>query len=232
MAASTLPTADVLPVQRKATFAFRLARAVVAPLFHLAFRIRVEGRRNVPSQGPYIAIANHLNWPDPWLLLLTLPTEPRVHFLANPENLLKHRLHWFVVRQVGGYIPVDLKHHQGPELFEHVDRCLERGGALGIFPEAAYGPAEGELQPAWKKGFAHFAVRSGVPIIPIAISGTKDLWLRKSITLRIGEPVPTAGGDVDAIQAIARESLEELLPEYVEPRGRKPLRRFLTRLLY
>jgi 1-acyl-sn-glycerol-3-phosphate acyltransferase len=71
-----------------------------------------------------------------------------------------------------------------------------------------------------------------VPIVPIAISGTKDLWLRKSITLRIGEPVPTAGGDVDAIQAIARESLEELLPEYVEPRGRKPLRRFLTRLLY
>jgi 1-acyl-sn-glycerol-3-phosphate acyltransferase len=232
MTASMLPTADVLPVQRRATFAFRLARAVVGPVFHLVFRIRVDGLSNVPRDRPYIAIANHLNWPDPWLLLLTLPTEPRVHFLANPENLIKHRLHWFVVRQVGGYIPVDLKHHQGIELFDHVDRCLERGGALGIFPEAAYGPVEGELQATWKKGFAHFAVRSGTPIVPVAISGTKDLWLRKSIRLRIGEPIPTGGADVDAMQALARETLQELLPEYIEPRGRKPLRRFLTRLLY
>lgn len=232
MAAPPLPSADVLPVQREATVAFRVAWAVVGPLFRLVFRIRVEGRQNVPRDRPYIAIANHLNWPDPWLLLLTLPVEPRVHFLANPENLIQHRVHWFFVRQVGGYIPVDLKHHQGPELFEHVDRCLERGGALGIFPEAAYGPTEGRLQATFKKGFAHFAVRAGTPIIPVAISGTKDLWLGKTIRIRIGEPIETAGRDSGSVHEQARRRLQELLPEYVEPSGPKPLRRFLTRLLY
>jgi 1-acyl-sn-glycerol-3-phosphate acyltransferase len=182
MAAPPLPSADLLPVQRQATLAFRVARAVVGPLFRLVFRIRVEGRQKVPRDRPYIAIANHLNWPDPWLLLLTLPVEPRVHFLANPE--------------------------------------------------AAYGPTEGQLQATFKKGFAHFAVRSGTPVVPVAISGTKDLWLGKTIRIRIGEPIEIAGRNSDSVHEQARQRLQELLPEYVEPSGPKPLRRFLTRLLY
>jgi 1-acyl-sn-glycerol-3-phosphate acyltransferase len=232
MAGSALPAADVLPVQRQATWAFRLVRALLKPLFHLAFRIRIVGRHNVPRDGPYIAIANHLNWPDPFLLLLTLPIEPRIHFLANPANLIQHRVHWFIVRQVGGYIPVDLSRQAGPELFGQVWRCLERGGAIGIFPEAAYGPSEGRLQETFKKGFAHFAVEGRVPVIPVAISGTKELWLGKTIRIRIGEPIPPQGETVDSLHERARQRLKELLPEYVDPGGRKPLRRRLTRLLY
>jgi 1-acyl-sn-glycerol-3-phosphate acyltransferase len=228
--ARTLPRADALPVQRRATPAFRVAKTIAWPLFHAVFDIRVEGRAHVPA-GPYVAVANHLNWIDPWTLLLVFPTEPRLHFLANPANLIAHPVHWAVVKAVGGYIPVDLSRHAGAALFKHVDHCLEVGGVVGIFPEAAYGPTEGALQPTFKSGFAHFAVKNRVPVLPVALSGTKDLWLRKRIRVLIGEPIPP-GDDVDALVDRARAELAALLPAYREPEGPKPLRKFLTRLLY
>ena len=231
MRRDVIPPADLLPVGRRATFAFRVVRALLAPVVLAVFDIRVEGRDKIPD-GPYVLIANHLNWLDPFVLLLAMPTEPRLHFLANPENLVKNRWHWWLIRQIRGYIPVDLKRHSDQALFHHVDRCLELGGAVAIFPEAAYGPAEGELQETWKSGFAYFAIKAGVPVLPVALSGTKDLWLRKRVQVLIGEPMPTSGRDDRWVIENARHGLRKLLPAYTEPPGRKPLRRLLTRLLY
>jgi 1-acyl-sn-glycerol-3-phosphate acyltransferase len=225
-----LPSADSLPVQRQATPAFRVARAIAGPLLRATFDYRVSGRENIPA-GAFVAIANHLNWVDAWTLLMVFPPEPRMHFLANPANLIQHRVHWAFVKAVGGYIPVDLKRGSGRDLFRHVDHCLQVGGVIGIFPEAAYGPREGELQPTFKSGFAHFAVDNQVPVLPVALSGTKDLWLRKPIQVLIGAPL-TPGKDVDELLSRSRKALQAILPRYREPAGRQPLRRFLTRLLY
>ena len=41
----------------------------------------------------------------------------------------------------------------------------------------------------FKKGFAHFAIKAAVPVIPVALSGTKDLWFRKRIRVIIGMPL-------------------------------------------
>lgn len=226
----SIPAADLLPVQRRATPMFRLARALIGPLLRTVFDYRVSGRENLPSDTPYVLICNHLNWIDPWSLLVLWPIEPRVHFLANPANLVTHRVHWAFVRSVGGYIPVDLKHGSGPTLFHHVDRCLAAGGVVAIFPEAAYGPREGELQP-FKRGFAHFAEDNGVPVVPVTLSGTKELWLRKRIEVRIGTPIAPGSG-LDDLFDSSRQRMEAQLPAYVDPGGRKPLKEFLTNLLY
>ena len=228
---SVIPTADALPVRREATLGFRVARLTIGPLYRLLFRPRVFGRERMPRDRPYVLICNHLNWLDPFTLLLGFPAEPRLHFLANPENLVKNRWHWWVIRQVGGYVPVDMRRHGDPLLFEQVRRCLALGAVVAIFPEAAYGPEEGELLP-FKKGFAHFAIDAEVPVLPVALTGTKDLWLRKRIELRVGALIPTAGLDVEELVQLARRRLGELLPAYVEPAGWKPLRHRLTRLLY
>jgi len=227
-----IPPADVMPVQREATLGFRLARLVLGPLYRLLFRLRVSGRVNIPAGRHYVLISNHLNWLDPFTLLLAFPSEPRLHFLADPENLVKNRWHWWLIRQIRGYIPVDLKRHGDQALFHHVDRCLELGGAVAIFPEAAYGPREGELQDSWKTGFAYFAVKAGAQVLPVALSGTKDLWLRKRVRVLIGESLATAGREPHEVAAAAREALRRLLPAYAERSGGKPLRKTLTRLLY
>jgi 1-acyl-sn-glycerol-3-phosphate acyltransferase len=231
-AETAIPPPDALPVRREATAWFRLARLVLTPLLHTIFHIRISGREWIPRQGPFVVIANHLNWPDPFLILATFPTEPRIHFLANPENLVKNRVHWAIIRAVGGYVPVDMHHQAGPELFAHVNRALQLGAAVAMFPEAAYGPREGELQGTWKSGFAHFADDNGAPVIPVAISGTHDLWLRKTLTVIVGEPISVDGRSVEEVARLGREKLAALLPPYTEPKGAKLLRHRLTRLLY
>jgi 1-acyl-sn-glycerol-3-phosphate acyltransferase len=229
MATTALPPADLLPVGPRANLPYRILRLIAAPLLWFCFRFQVDGRENVPGRGNYIVIANHLNWLDEFAILLLFPVEPRLHFLANPTILVTRKLQWWLIRTTGGYVPVVRERHGDPALFQHVDRCLEVGGAIAIFPEADYGPKEGELMP-FKKGFAHFAIKSGVPVVPVALSGTKDLWLRKRIQVIIGPPIPPAGHDPESLTGMGFQAVKALLPAYSEPKGRKFLRKGLTNL--
>jgi 1-acyl-sn-glycerol-3-phosphate acyltransferase len=226
-----LPQADLLPVGPSANMPYRLVRLLAIPLLRLAFRFEVHGRENIPRKrkGNYIVIANHLNWPDEFALLLLFPIEPRLHFLADPTVLVTRKLQWLLVRTTGGYVPVVRSRHGDTALFHHVDNCLAVGGAIAIFPEGNYGPAEGGLLP-FHKGFAHFAIKAGVPVVPVGLSGTKDVWFRKTIRVFVGEAMPAAGQDPTALTELAADRVRALVPVYVEPPGRKPLRRLLTHL--
>jgi 1-acyl-sn-glycerol-3-phosphate acyltransferase len=224
-----MPAADLLPVSKRANLPYRAVRLIAVPLLRLCFRFQVEGRENIPRSGNYVIIANHLNWLDEFTILLLFPLEPRVHFLADPTILVTRKVQWFLVRAAGGFVPVVRERHGDQALFHHVDRCLEVGGAVAIFPEANYGPKEGELLP-FKKGFAHFAIKAGVPVVPVALSGTKDLWFRKRIRVVIGAPLQPAGGDPTTLTDAAFQRMKELMPAYSEPGGRKLFRRRLTNL--
>jgi 1-acyl-sn-glycerol-3-phosphate acyltransferase len=227
--AEAVPPADLLPVGAKATLAYRALRLVAVPLFHLLFRFQVSGRERIPRRGTYVVIGNHLGWMDAVMLSLFFPIEPRVHFLADPTGMMRQPLLWALVTAIGGLVPVDRAHHGDKGLFRYVDHCLEIGGAIALFPEADFGPREGELLP-FKKGFAHFAVDAGVPVVPIALSGTKDLWLGKTIALRVGDPIPSKGRTVAEVLTLGEQAVAELLPLYREPPGRKLLRVWLTGL--
>jgi len=229
MAQTAMPPADLLPVSPKANLAYRIVRIVAIPLLHLCFRFKVEGLDNVPRLRNYIVIANHLNWLDEFALLMLLPVEPRLHFLANPTILVTRKVQWFIVRKTGGFVPVVQERHGDTALFKHVDRCLEIGGSVAIFPEGSYGPAEGQLLP-FKKGFAHFAIKSGVPVVPAALSGTKDLWFRKRIRVVIGAPIEPAAQDPDSLTATGFQRITELMPIFEDQPGPKLLRRQLTNL--
>jgi len=228
---AALPAADLLPVGPRANLPYRIVRMVGVPLLRLCFRFDVKGRDHIPRprRGNYLVIANHLNWLDEFALLMLFPIEPRLHFLADPTMLVTRRFQWWLVRTTGGYVPVVRERHGDTALFRHVDRCLEIGGAVAIFPEANYGPTEGELLP-FHKGFAHFAIKAGVPVVPVALSGTKDLWFRKRIQVVVGEPIPTAGGDPAALTELAFQRVKAMLPAYTDPGGAKLLRNTLTHL--
>ncbi|TMD74838.1 MAG: 1-acyl-sn-glycerol-3-phosphate acyltransferase [Chloroflexi bacterium] len=197
-----LPAADLLPVGPKANIAYRIVRLFAVPIMRLAFRIEVHGAENIPKKG------------GPNYILIVLVTR---------------KFQWFVVRHSGGYVPVVRSRHSDRRLYEHVDRCLEIGGAIAIFPEGQYGPAEGELVP-FHKGFAHFAIKAGVPVVPVGLSGTKDVWFRKTLKVFVGEPIPVAGQDPVRLTELAFGRLRELVPPYVEPPGPKLMRRYLTHL--
>jgi 1-acyl-sn-glycerol-3-phosphate acyltransferase len=229
MARTTLPPADLLPVRREATLSYRLVRLFGVPLLRLVFNFDVRGKENIPRSSNYVLIANHLNWLDEFALLLLFPVEPRIHFLADPTILVTRKLQWFIVRHTGGFVPVDRDHHGDRALFHHVDHALEVGGAVALFPEGNYGPTEGGLMP-FKKGFAHFAIKAAVPVIPVALSGTKDVWFRKRILVVIGPALSPAGQTPESLTDAGFERIRELMPAYHEEPGPKPLRRWLTHL--
>jgi 1-acyl-sn-glycerol-3-phosphate acyltransferase len=223
------PPADLLPVQREATLTYRLMRIVLLPIFHLLFVFQVKGRRNVPKGTNFVLIANHLNWLDSFVITASFRPQPRVHFLGDAYGLQTRRFQWAFIKSIGGHIPVNNRGGSGPALYHHVDKCLQRGGIVALYPEGRYGGAEGEVGEL-KKGFAHFA-KNQVPMLPVGLSGTKDLWLRKKILVFIGEPIDPAGMTVEQLVAVGRQRLADLLPEYRDPRGPRLFRKRLTSLL-
>lgn len=229
MQAPPQPPADLLPVQRQATPMFRFIKLTASPLLFALFHIRVEGRANIPQDRNYVLIANHLNWLDSFAILAIFPAEPRIHFLGATELLVTRRVQWALVKSVAGFIPVTRQAHPDTVLFTHVNHCLERGGVVALYPEGHYGPREGELSP-FKKGFAHFAIDNRVPVLPVALSGTKDLWLGKNVRMIIGAPIETSGQTVESLVPIAEEALRTLLPPYADPGGVKLFRQRLTKL--
>jgi 1-acyl-sn-glycerol-3-phosphate acyltransferase len=229
MQAPAQPPANLLPVQREATLAYRAIRLWAVPLLHALFRINVDGREWIPRGGAYVLIANHLNWLDSFAILASFPAEPRVHFLGDTTMLVTRKVQWALVKSVGGYIPVNRQARPDLVLFEHANRCLERGGVVAIYPESHYGSAEGQLMP-FKKGFAHFAVENHVPVLPVALSGTQDLWLRKTIRLIIGAPIDSTGQTVESMVELAETTMRKLVPPYRDPGGTKPFRHRLTHL--
>jgi 1-acyl-sn-glycerol-3-phosphate acyltransferase len=223
-----IPGADMLPVGRRASLAFRLVRLAALTIFHLMFRFDVQGRSRMPGSA-YVLIANHLGWMDAISLLLLFPPEPRIHYLADPTSMMRNRPLWALVRATGGIVPVDRAQRGNAVLFKHVARCLRRGGVVALFPEGDFGPREGEVLP-FKKGFAHFAVEAGVPVLPVALAGMKEVWLGKRLFVRIGEAISTTGRTVDEVHALGQQGVRDLLPEYKEPAGLQPLRKWLTGL--
>lgn len=224
----SIPSADMLPVGRSASPFFRIVRLVAMGLFHAMFRFDVKGREDLPKSA-YVLIANHLGWMDAISLLLLFPPEPRIHYLADPTSMMRNRPLWALVRATGGIVPVDRAQRGNTALFRHVARCLGNGGVVALFPEGDFGPREGELLP-FKRGFAHFAVDAGVPVLPVAMAGMREIWLGKRLHVSIGKPIATAGKSVDEVAALGEAAVKALLPAYIEPAGRKPLRRWLTGL--
>ena len=228
VAGSEIPAADMLPVGRRASPVFRAVRLVSLVLFRLLFRFDVQGRDRIPDHA-HVLIANHLGWMDAVSLLLMFPPEPRIHYLADPTSMMKNRPLWRLVKATGGIVPVDRARRGDVTLFRHVQRCLARGGVVALFPEGDFGPREGELLP-FKSGFARFAVEAHVPVLPVGLAGMKDVWVGKRVFLRIGEPIPTADRTVAEVQLLGEQAVKNLVPAYLEPAGRKPLRRWLTAL--
>ncbi len=175
----------------------------------------VEGQDRLPARGPYILVANHINWKDPPVISLALKVS--IRWMAKVEVF-----DWFVVgfllRGIGCF-PVRRGESDRRAIVTAL-RVLESGQPLGFFPEG-HRSETAELLRA-KTGIALLASRSGVPLVPCGISGTPTARLRvrrrREVTIRIGEPfyvkdLPEARGrDDQAIADAIMRRIAALLP--------------------
>ncbi|MDJ0733629.1 MAG: lysophospholipid acyltransferase family protein [Nostocaceae cyanobacterium] len=128
------------------------------------------------------------------------------------------------------------------ETLRRIDRIVQgifaNGEGVLLFPEGRLGDTEGQLLPL-KRGAAIYALRSGVPILPVALIGTQDLYFRKKLTIRFGKPLifPQSqrpkGKEAQAVADTLQTAMMDLfLEEYHEPEEPKPLRDFLNHMFW
>jgi 1-acyl-sn-glycerol-3-phosphate acyltransferase len=195
--------------------------------FALGLRLELRGAENLPRDaqgrptGGWMAVpVPHRRWIDPFLLLLLLPIEPRLAFFADGRVLFKTRLRRLLFRLLGGTVPVWPR--GGPKAFgAHIDaarQVLEAGAVFVIFPEAGPPSAPDRTRPI-EPGFGYLAMRTGVPLVPIVIGGTGELYRRRRLVLSVlpattaqelaggapGDATPEAGSHAerDAARRIA-----------------------------
>jgi len=145
----------------------------------------VAGKENIPRKGALIFTCNHLSVGDPPLLIGIFPR--RIVWMAKQE--LFDAPVFGKLYNMGGFIPV--RRFEGDlRAIRRSQDVLRRGHVLGMFPEGTR--SGGKLGPG-EPGTALIALRSGAPVLPVAIWGTehvklpRDLFRRTKAHVRFGE---------------------------------------------
>jgi 1-acyl-sn-glycerol-3-phosphate acyltransferase len=193
-----------------AGYLFRRIGPVMATLNPL-WRFRYSGTMPANPRTPYVVVSNHESFAD-ILLISHLPWEMK--WLSKAELFRIPIMGWMM--WLAGDIPV--KRGFGPSAVEAMERCrqvLGRRVSVMIFPEGTRSKTA-ELLP-FKDGAFRLAIEAGVPILPLALSGTRtalpkhDWRFNRSVAeVRVLEPVQTAGltlADVPSLKARVRDMI-------------------------
>ena len=198
--------------------AYWVLKVLLSPVFLALFRVRVEGRSQVPLRGPAILAANHQSFCDSFFLPLVL--RRKVTFLAKAEYFDSPRTAWFF--RAAGQIPIRRQDSgEAASALSTALGVLSAGRLLALYPEGTRSPDPRVHRG--RTGVARLAQQSGAPVVPVGISGTSAIQPRGSmvmrpfhtVTLRFGSPLtlePPAdpGGEAAALRSFTDELMAEI----------------------
>lgn len=153
---------------------YRFAKLVFRPILLIWTRKDVVGLENIPKEGPLILASNHVNMLDSVLLAVLVPR--RIVYMAKIEL-------WKTpvigpLYGLAGFIPVR-RFEADLGALRRAEATLRDNQVLGMYPEGTRSvkPGLGKGHP----GTAIIALRTGAPILPVAISGTSGVALPRSL---------------------------------------------------
>jgi len=184
-----------------------VAVVVVVPTLRLLYRWRLIGTSNIPAAGPALVASNHVSPLDPFAIGLAGVSRRRaIRYVASAEffdwpvgGFLLRRIRMVPIRRGGRDIAA----------LDAAAAMLGRGELVGIFPEGGIGP--GDALQRGRSGAARLGLRTGVPIIPVAVWGPQRRWgrggprfggpPRPRATVAVGEPILLPGPHADPTPA-------------------------------
>lgn len=178
------------PPEARAGLLVRVFAVVTRFLLFVLFRFRISttGREHLPAGGGYLVVAAiHRGWMDPFLILHALPLEPRVWFLGSGPSAFSARWREWLLHRLGGMLPV---WRGGVGVDQHVASAravLANGGVFVLVPEGGVAGPPDRLA-TFRTGAALIALRTGAPIVPIALAGAEELYLGKRLASMILPP--------------------------------------------
>lgn len=186
-----------------------------AMLFLARIPCVVEVPRAAADVPAAVFMSNHESLVDIPLLFLGIRQD--VRFLAKRSLFYVPFLGWSM--WLAGFVPVDRKKGaKAVEVLGTLERRVAAGSSILVFPEGTRSRT-GELQAFKKSGFL-LALRTGLPIVPVAVSGARAVvgadswWIAPGpVRLRAGEPIPTDGlgaSDVSALMGRVRQEILRL----------------------
>jgi 1-acyl-sn-glycerol-3-phosphate acyltransferase len=206
-----------------------LKYVILGPWLRLIFRPQVEGRDNVPAEGPAIIASNHLSFSDS--IFMPLMVRRKVTFVAKAEYFTGKGIKGFLTKMffVGtGTIPVDRSGGRAAQAAIDTGlRVLREGKLFGIYPEGTRSP-DGRLYRG-KTGVARLALDSGAPVIPVVMLNSDEIQPLgsklpkiKRVQIRFGKPIDFSryagmAGD----RFIERAVTDEIMYELMELSGRE-----------
>jgi 1-acyl-sn-glycerol-3-phosphate acyltransferase len=177
--------------------AYWFLKAIISPFLYLLWRVRVEGREHIPTDGPVILAANHQSFCDSFFLPLVV--RRRVTYVAKAEYFDSWKTAWFF--RAAGQIPMNRSGGDASQrALDTATQVLRSGGVLAIYPEGTRAP-DTRLHKG-KTGVARLSLGCGAPIVPVGLIGTRavqppgSMVMRPfhSVTVRFGPPLGRADG--------------------------------------
>lgn len=169
---------------------YTILRLIGSAVFIIFFRLKVEGKENIPKRGPFILASNHLSFLDPIALGVASPR--KLNFIAR-HDLFSFRFFGWLIAHLGAF-PIK---RDRPDLWAIREglRRLHKGEALVLFPEGTRNP-DGVLGEG-HSGVGWLALKANVPICPVFIEGTEralpihaKFIKPKKVYIRFGIPIP------------------------------------------
>jgi 1-acyl-sn-glycerol-3-phosphate acyltransferase len=223
-----LPRGDLSEFQR--SFRHWFSRVLAKSVMKTWFRISVVNPDGFLRE-PGLYTFNHMSWMDTLLVIAVMPVQPRVYMYGPKQADIRsggrNRFMWWT----GIPIPFSPDKDDIRTSVKRAQAVFDSGGVLAIAAEGAIHVHEGDLMP-FEEGAAYLALRAGVPIVPMAITGTSWAHFRGRILVRFGEPIQTEGRPtreaVARYTALAWHALRAMVSNDRDLRPPGPIERWFT----
>jgi 1-acyl-sn-glycerol-3-phosphate acyltransferase len=188
-------------------WAWGIAVPIVKPVLLATTKHSWIDGEKLPAGGGYILVVNHISEVDPLIVAHLVWDHGRIPRYLAKDGLFKNRLLGFFFK-AAGQIPVYRASRSAAGAYDAAVAAVREGKVVVVYPEGTITRDPGLWPMVGKSGAARIALATSAPVIPVGQWGAQDLlapyakkpdlFPRKLITMKVGDPVDLAGLDTSA----------------------------------